>query len=97
MSVIKISSLFFINFSPVFTSANKVNFQNYFANKLIKWFAFEGVSNTRSTCFIWSNTLGYKCELYLFKCDQTLVRLTRTLSNKNAVKVSDITHSSANS
>ena len=41
INVIKTSLLFLINFSLVFTSTNKVNFQNYFANKLIKWFAFE--------------------------------------------------------
>ena len=34
-----------------FYLSNKVNFQNYFANKLIKWFVFEAVQNTR-TCFI---------------------------------------------
>ena len=32
-----------------FYVSNKVNFQNYFANKLIKWFVFEAVQNTRST------------------------------------------------
>ena len=26
-----------------FYVSNKVNFQNYFANKLIKWFVFEAV------------------------------------------------------
>ena len=36
-----------------FYLTNKVNFQNYFANKLIKWFIFEAVQNTRSKCFIW--------------------------------------------
>ena len=41
INVIKASLVFLINFSLVFTSTNKVNFQNYFANKLIKWFAFE--------------------------------------------------------
>ena len=51
----------------VFTSANKVIFQNYFANKLIKWFDFEAVQNPDMFY------LSYKCELYLFKFDQTLV------------------------
>ena len=40
--------------------SNKVNFQNFFANKLIKWFVFEAVQNTRSTCFIGSKTFGYR-------------------------------------
>ena len=31
--------------------SNNVNFQKYFAIKLIKWFVFEAVQNTRSTCF----------------------------------------------
>ena len=31
-----------------FFVSNKVNFQNYFANKLIKWFVFEAVQNTRA-------------------------------------------------
>ena len=45
----------------VFYVSNKVNFQNYFANKLIKWFVFETVQKTLSTCFIGdSKTLGYR-------------------------------------
>ena len=43
-----------------FYVSNKVNFQNFFANKLIKWFVFEAFQNTRSTCFIGSKTLGYR-------------------------------------
>ena len=43
-----------------FYISNKVNFQNYFANKLIRWFVFEAVQNTRSTCFMGSKTLGYR-------------------------------------
>ena len=50
-----------------FYVSNKVNFQNYFANKLIKWFVFEAVQNTRSTCFIRSKTRGD------IKPDKTLV------------------------
>ena len=40
-----------------FCVSNKVNFQNYFANKLIRWFAFETVQKNRSTCFIGENVL----------------------------------------
>ena len=47
-------------FLAAFYLSNKVNFQNYFAYKLIKWFVFEAVQNTRSTCFIGSKTLGYR-------------------------------------
>ena len=43
-----------------FYISNKVNYQNYFANKLIRWFVFEAVQNTRSTCFMGSKTLGYR-------------------------------------
>ena len=46
------------NFLAGFYVSNKVNFQNYFGDKLIKWFVFEAVQNTRSTCFIGSKTLG---------------------------------------
>ena len=35
-----------------FYLSNKVNFQNYFANNLIKGFVFEAIQNTRRTCFI---------------------------------------------
>ena len=57
-------------FRDGFYVSNKVNFQNYFANKLIKWFVFEAVQNTRSTCFIGSITLGYRI---VFKPDKTLL------------------------
>ena len=43
-----------------FYLSNKVNFQNYFANKPIKWFVFEAVQNICSTCFIGSKTIGYR-------------------------------------
>ena len=39
-----------------FYLSNKVNFQNYYANKVIKWFVFEAIQNTRSRCFIGSKT-----------------------------------------
>ena len=32
-------------FLAVFYVSNKINFQNYFANKLIKWFVFEAVQS----------------------------------------------------
>ena len=38
-------------FCAGFYVSNKVSFQNYFANKPIKWFVFEAVQNNRSTCF----------------------------------------------
>ena len=39
-----------------FYLSNKVNFQNYYANKVIKWFVFEAIQITRSRCFIGSKT-----------------------------------------
>ena len=44
-------------FLALFSVSNKINFQNYFANKLIKLFVFEAVQNTHSTCFIGPKTL----------------------------------------
>ena len=40
-------------FLASFCVSNKITFQNYFANKLIKWFVFEAVQKkkTQSTCF----------------------------------------------
>ena len=43
-----------------FYASKKVNFQNYFPNKLIKWLIFEAVQNTRSTCFIGSKIFVYR-------------------------------------
>ena len=40
-----------------FYFSNKVNFQNFFANKLIKWIVFEAIKNT---CFIGCKTFGYR-------------------------------------
>ena len=48
------------NFLCVFFFSNKVNFQNCYANKLIRWFVFEAVQKPRSTCSIGSKTLGYR-------------------------------------
>ena len=39
-------------FLASFYVSNKITFQNYFANKLIKCFVFEAVQNTRSTCLL---------------------------------------------
>ena len=47
-------------FHAGFYVSDKVNFQNYFADKLIKWFVFEAVQNTCITCFIGSKALGYR-------------------------------------
>ena len=44
-------------FLACFYLSNKVNFQNYFTKKLIQWFVFEAVQNTRSRCLIGSKTL----------------------------------------
>ena len=57
-------------FRDGFYVSNTVNFQNYFANKLIKLFVFETVRNTRIACFIGSITLGYRI---VFKPDKTLL------------------------
>ena len=47
-----------------FYISNKVNFQNYFADKLIIWLVFEAIQNTHRTCFIEFKTL---CVLNLVK------------------------------
>ena len=44
--------------------------ENYFANKLIKWFVFEAVQNTHGTCFIRSIKLS--AIALCFKPDKTL-------------------------
>ena len=53
-------SLFLVNLLLVFTfQTSEVHFQNYSANNLVRWFVFEAVQNTRSSCFIGSKILGY--------------------------------------
>ena len=42
-----------------FYVSNKVDFQNYFANELMKWFVFEAVHKIHSTWFVESKTLCY--------------------------------------
>ena len=54
-----------------FYISNKVNFQNYFVNKLIRLFTFEAIQKTRSTCFIGFKKLGYIA--LCFKPDKTLL------------------------
>ena len=42
-----------------------VNFQNYFADKLVQWFVFEAVQNTRSTSGFLSDK-GQRSKRYIY-------------------------------
>ena len=58
----------FDKFLPGLCSSHKVNLQNFYVNELTKWFVFEAVQQTRSSCFIRYKTLGYRLvSLYLIK------------------------------
>ena len=53
-----------------FYVSNKVNFKNYFANKLIKWYVFEAVQNTRSSVL---SGLKHSAIASCFKSDKVLL------------------------
>ena len=55
-------------FDKFLAELNKLNLQNFCVNDLTKWFVFEAVQYTRSSCFIRYKTLGYPLvSLYLIK------------------------------
>ena len=50
----------FDKFLAGFYGSHKVNLQNCYVNELTKWFVFEAVQKTRSSCFIRFKILGYR-------------------------------------
>ena len=58
----------FDKFLPGFYGSHKVNLQNFDVNGLTKWFVFESIQYTCSSCFIRYKTLGYRLvSLYRIK------------------------------